>query len=104
MGALATQPSLKRINYVHNEIGAKSIVELEKLVSKESDGDLQDLRFTRIKSTKHDLNMLLQALAKPENSRVTRLRLSHVEINEFVLMESLKRMVLNLPQIQELNL
>ena len=82
-----------------NEIGAKSIEQLEKLLNAESAGDLQDLRFTRIKSTKHDLNLLLQALSQPMNNRITRLRLSHVEINEIVLMESLKSMVLNMPQI-----
>ena len=38
------------------------------------------------------------------SNRLTRLRISHVEMNEFVLMESLKSMVSNVPQIQELNL
>ena len=33
LNALATQPALRRINYVHNEIGAKSIEELEKLLT-----------------------------------------------------------------------
>ena len=65
---------------------------------------MNDLRFTRIKSTKHDLNLLIQAIAKPTPNRLTRFRLSHVEINEIVLMESLKNTVLNMPQIQELNL
>ena len=70
----------------------------------ESEGELSDLRLVRIKSTKHDLNSLLQCLANSSYNRLTRLRLSHVEIDEFVLMESLKSMVLNVPQIQELNL
>ena len=67
------------------------------MLSAESEGDLADLRFTRIKTTKHELNELLTALAKPTSNKVTRFRLSHVEINEFVLMESLKSMVLNMP-------
>ena len=70
----------------------------------ESEGVLSDLRLVRIKSTKHDLNSLLQCLANSSYNRLTRLRLSHVEIDEFVLMESLKSMILNVPQIQELNL
>ena len=68
-------------------------------MTQESEGDLSDLRFTRIKSSKHDLNCLIQVLAKPANNRVTRFRLSNVEINEIVLMESLKSMVHNMPQI-----
>ena len=63
LNALATQPALKRLSYVNNEIGAKSIVELEKLLSSDAEGDLSDLRLTRIRSTKHELNLLLQALA-----------------------------------------
>ena len=68
-----------------------------KLLHQESEGELSDLRLTRIKSTKHDLNLLLQALANCESNRLTRLRLSHVVIDEFVLMESLKSMVWNMP-------
>ena len=56
------------------------------------------MRITRVKSTKHDLNCLLQALSTG-NNRLTRLRLSYIDIDEFVLMESLKRAVLNVPQI-----
>ena len=63
LNALATQPALKRLSYVNNEIGAKSIAELEKLLSSDAEGDLSDLRMTRVRSTKHDLNLLLQALA-----------------------------------------
>ena len=95
--ALATQPALKRISYVNNEIGAKSIVQLEKFLSADSEGDLSDLRLTRVKSTKHDLNMLLQAFSRSHCNRLTRLRLSEVAIDEFVLMESLKSMVFNMP-------
>ena len=63
LNALATQPTLKRLSYVNNEIGERSIVELEKLLSSDAEGDLTDLRLTRVKSTKHELNLLLQALA-----------------------------------------
>ena len=59
LNALATQPGLKRLNYVNNEIGGKSIVELKKLLNSDAEGDLSDLRITHIKSTKHDLNELL---------------------------------------------
>ena len=59
LSALATQPGLKRLNYVNNEIGGKSIVELKKLLNSDAEGDLSDLRITHIKSTKHDLNELL---------------------------------------------
>lgn len=65
---------------------------------------MSDLRLTGVKSTKHDLNLLLQAIARKSSSRLTRLRLSHVCIDEFILMDSLKSMVFNVPQIQELNL
>ena len=51
----------------------------------ESEGDLSDLRLTRIKSSKHDLNELLLFLANSNYNRLTRLRLSHIEIDEFVL-------------------
>ena len=90
LSALVTQPAIKRISYVNNEIGARSIAEIEKMFEADCEGDLSDLRITRVNSTKHDLNLLLQGLAKPNNSRLTRLRLSYLEINEFVLMESLK--------------
>ena len=96
--ALASQPAVKSISYVNNEIGAKSIAQLSKMLQAENECDLSDLRITRVKSSKHDLNMLLQALSKSTN-RLTRLRLSHIEIDEFVLMESLKTMVYNVPQI-----
>lgn len=36
LSALATQPCLKRISYVNNEIGVKSIEELEKMLSPDS--------------------------------------------------------------------
>jgi hypothetical protein len=62
LSALGTQPGLKRISYVNNEIGSKSIEELSKLLSAESEGDLSDLRMTRVRSTKHDLNLFLQVL------------------------------------------
>lgn len=104
LGALATQPTLSRIIYSNNTIGAKSIEQLNKLMTAESEGDLSDLRLTRIKSSKHDLNELLLFLANSNYNRLTRLRLSHIEIDEFVLQESLKKMVFNMPQIQELNL
>ena len=63
LSALSTQPTLKRLSYVNNEIGAKSIIEIEKLLSSDAEGDLSDLRLTRVRSTKHELNLLLQALA-----------------------------------------
>jgi len=59
LNALATQPTLKRLSYVNNEIGTKSIAELVKLLSSDSEGDLSDLRLTRVKSSKHDLNLML---------------------------------------------
>ena len=59
LSALATQPALKRLSYVNNELGAKSIAQLEKLLSSEAEGELSDLRITRVKITKHDLNLLL---------------------------------------------
>ena len=68
------------------------------MLANETEGELSDLRITRVKSTKHDLNLLLQALSKASN-RLTRLRLSHIEIDEFVLMESLKSMVFNVPYL-----
>jgi len=101
--SLATQPSLKRICYINNEIGAKSIAQLARILSSDHESDLNDLRITAVKSSKHEVNLLLQALAKCTN-RLVRLRLSHIQINEFVLMESLKQMVFNMPHIQELNL
>lgn len=47
--------------------------------------------------------MLLESLSKCTN-RLIRLRLSHVALDEFVLMESLQTMVNSMPHIQELNL
>lgn len=67
------------------------------------EGDLSDLRITRVKISKHDLNLLLQALSKC-TSKLVRLRLSHLAFDEFVLMESLKQMVQSMPHIRELNL
>jgi len=89
LGAIATQPSLRRINYVNNEIGSKSVEKLAQMLSKESSCKVEDLRITRVKSTKHELNQLLAALSSGSN-KLTRLRLAHVEIDEFVLMESMK--------------
>lgn len=90
---------------MNNEVGAKSVAELARLLAPDSEGDLNDLRFTSIKASKHDLNLLLQQLSRSSNAnRLTRLRLSYVEINEFVLMQSLTQTVYNLPQLQELNL
>lgn len=40
LSALATQPSLKRISYVNNEIGQKSILQLEKILSHDHEGEL----------------------------------------------------------------
>ena len=85
LAALATHPSLKRLTYVNNEIGGKSIEELAKILSNENEGGLSDIRITRVKATKHDLNLLLQALSQCTN-RLVRLRLSHLALDEFVLM------------------
>jgi hypothetical protein len=54
--ALATQPSLKRISYVNNEIGSKSVEQIAQILNSKNGNELQDLRITRVKSTKHDLN------------------------------------------------
>ena len=89
---------------MNNELGAKSVAQLEKLLSSEAEGELSDLRITRVKITKHDLNLLLQALANQNDCKLTRLRISHVVIDEIVLMNSLKRMIDNLPNLRELNL
>jgi len=59
------------------------------MLSKESSCNVIDLRITRVKSTKHELNLLLQALSQGSN-KLVRLRLAHIEIDEFVLMESMK--------------
>lgn len=88
LAALSTQPSLRRISYVNNEIGAKSIAQLTHMLSHGHVGELQDVRITRVKASKHDLNLLLQALSQCTN-RLIRLRLSHLALDEFVLMESL---------------
>ena len=56
LAALATQPSLKRLTYVNNELGARSIEQLEKILSNEQEGDLSDVRITNVKISKHDLN------------------------------------------------
>lgn len=103
LSSLRTQPHLRRISYVNNEIGSKSVEELEKLISSAHEGQVNDVRITRVKASKHDLNMLLRALSQCSN-KLVRLRLSHLEIDEFVLMESLKSMVCSMPHIQELNL
>ena len=98
LSSLRTQPHLRRISYVNNEIGIKSIEELEKLISSAHEGQVNDVRITRVKTSKHDLNMLLRALSQCSN-KLVRLRLSHLEIDEFVLMESLKTMVCSMPHI-----
>ena len=102
MAALGTQPTLKRISYVNNEIGSKSIAQLSEILASKA-VELGDLRITRVKSSKHDLNLLLQALSQCTH-RLVRLRLSHLALDEFVLMESLKSMVQAMPHIQELSL
>jgi len=90
LGALETQPRLKRISYVNNEFGQKSVHQLQKMLAVDSEGDIRDLRMTHIKATKHDLNLLLESLADGA-IKLTRLRISQVNIDEFVLMSSLKR-------------
>ena len=59
LAALATQTGLKRLSYVNNEIGDKSIEVLESMLTSEGESDLSDLRLTRIKSTKNQLNQLI---------------------------------------------
>lgn len=63
LSSLRTQPHLRRISYVNNEIGSKSVEELEKLISSAHEGQVNDVRITRVKTSKHDLNMLLRALS-----------------------------------------
>lgn len=63
LSALGTQPCLMRINYVNNEIGTKSIAELEKMLNPNSPNQLTDLRFNRVRSTKNDLNLLINCLS-----------------------------------------
>ena len=64
---------------------------------------LSDIRLTRIRSSKHDLNLLLQALSQC-TGRLVRLRLSQVALDERVLMDSLETMIHAMPHIQELSL
>ena len=66
------------------------------MLSIDSESVLSDLRITRVRSTKHDLNLLLQCLSK-SSVRLTRLRLSHISIDDFILTESLKHMVNSMP-------
>ena len=96
--SLATQTALKRLTYVNNEIGAKSIAQLAVMLSIEHEGELGDIRITNVKATKHDLNLLLEALSQCTN-RLVRLRLSQLPLDEFVLMESLKTMITAMPHI-----
>ena len=57
--SLATQNGLKRISYVNNEIGEKTVEILEKMLTSDNESALSDLRLTRVKSTKNDLNQLI---------------------------------------------
>ncbi len=61
--ALATQPSLKRLSYVNNEIGSQSVEEIKNILSLEHPSGLEDLRITNVKITKHDLNGLINAIS-----------------------------------------
>ncbi len=62
--ALATQPSLKRLSYVNNEIGSQSVEEIKNILSLEHPSGLEDLRITNVKITKHDLNGLINAISQ----------------------------------------
>lgn len=100
--ALATQKNVHSISYVNNELGLKSIGALQHICSSSSKIELKELRLTNLKVTKNDLNELIKALGGP-GCVLNRIRLSYVEISDFVTMKNLNTMVLQMPQLVELN-
>ena len=64
---------------------------------------MSDLRLTAIKCTKKTLFNLLDAIGQAHH-RLTKLRISSIDINDFVLMNKLNDTIYNLPQLTELNL
>ena len=88
---------------MNNELGEQSIKQIIKLVGHESENDVSDLRLTAIKCTKKTLFNLLDAIGQAHH-RLTRLRISSIDINDFVLMNKLNDTIYNLPQLTELNL
>ena len=64
---------------------------------------MSDLRLTAIKCTKKTLFNLLDGIGQAHH-RLTKLRISSIDINDFVLMNKLNDTIYNLPQLTELNL
>ena len=73
------------------------------LVGGEGESEVSDLRLTAIKCTKKILFDLLEAI-RMASARLTKLRISNVDVNDIVLMTKMNETVYALPQLVELNL
>ena len=69
----------------------------------DSENDVCDLRLTSIKCTSKTLCDLLDGIGKAHH-RLTKVRISSIDVNDFVMMNKLNDTIYNLPQLTELNL
>ena len=94
--ALNKQKLLQKVSYVNNEIGDKSVRQIAKLIGAETEADVCDLRLTAIICTKKALLDLLEAVSNAHH-RLTKLRISSIALNDYVLMRQLNETIVNLP-------
>lgn len=94
--ALNKQKFLNKVSYVNNELGEQSVKQITKLIGEDSENDVSDLRLTSIRCTKKNLYDLLHGISLAHH-RLTKLRISSIEINDFVLMSKLNETIYNLP-------
>ena len=94
--------ALKKITYVNNEMGRKSVLELNALLKGESGHQIQELRVASVKVAPLDLKLLLEGIQHSNGLKC--LRLSKLQINDSVLVKELQQCVHSLPELRELNL